>query len=315
MSGRMSPSPISSPHTASGSSTPLTSGSGALPLPFHHPMQPTTYLHEGIGPIQRSQNTFYTNGSSPYHEPKPELFRGMQQASHAFRDIISSDNCTIGNQTGRSTSGEFYDVQSVLAERVSQQLSRDYVKLNTSLDLNLSSPMLDRTNGHWLSNLKSQVRAGFPGMLNFFFDAFGWLYIAFFLQKVPLWCAPRIEVGQLTEFGSPGSLYGAKNAGCSLHQLSLICNIRDRFFKLLPLKWLNHLSNSEQEEPEKILCSKQSLTDGESICHCKENVYFHHAWSLVEDPLSIWAPTIIFDFLSRREDGGGNGCKNYCTKV
>ncbi|KAL5551617.1 hypothetical protein UlMin_001793 [Ulmus minor] len=148
MSGRMSPSPISSPHTASGSSTPLTGGSGALPLPFHHPMQPTTYLHEGIGPIQRSQNTFYTNGSSPYHEPKPELFRGMQQASHAFRDIISSDNCTIGNQTGRSTPGEFYDVQSVLAERVSQQLSRDYVKLNTSLDLNLSLPMLDRTNGH-----------------------------------------------------------------------------------------------------------------------------------------------------------------------
>ncbi|PON62895.1 Serine/threonine protein kinase [Parasponia andersonii] len=71
MSGRMSPSPISSPHIASGSSTPLTGGSGALPV--HHPKQPTTYLHEGMGAIQRSQNGFYTNGGSPYHEPKPDL--------------------------------------------------------------------------------------------------------------------------------------------------------------------------------------------------------------------------------------------------
>lgn len=142
----MSPSPISSPHTASGSSTPLTGGSGAPP--FHHPKQPTTYLHEGMGTIQRCQNGFYTNGSTPYHEPKPELFRAMPQASHAFRDIISPDNSTIGNQIGRPAAGDFYDVQSVLADRVSQQLLRDHVKLNPALDFSLSSPVLDRTNGY-----------------------------------------------------------------------------------------------------------------------------------------------------------------------
>lgn len=145
MSGRMSPSPISSPHTASGSSTPLTGGSGALP--FHHPKQPTTYLHDGMGTLQRSQNGFYMNGSAPFNESRPELFQGMPQASHAFRDIISSDNSTLGNQIARRATGEFYDVQSVLADRVSQQLLRDHVKLNPTLDFSLSSPMLDRTSG------------------------------------------------------------------------------------------------------------------------------------------------------------------------
>lgn len=104
-------------------------------------------MHEGMGTIQRSQNSFYTNGSTHYHEPKPKLFRGMPQASHAFQDIISSENSTLGNQIGRPASGEFYDVQSVLADRVSQQLLRDHVKLNPSLDFSLSLPMLDRTSG------------------------------------------------------------------------------------------------------------------------------------------------------------------------
>ncbi|XP_062074346.1 mitogen-activated protein kinase kinase kinase YODA [Humulus lupulus] len=144
MSGRLSPSPISSPHTASGSSTPLTGGSGALP--FHHPKQ-HTYVHESMGTIQRCQSGFYTNGSTPYHEPKPELFRGVQQTSHAFRDMFSSDNSPIVNQMGRPTPVEFYDVQSVLADRVSQQLLKDHVKLNSSVEFSLSSPMLDRTNG------------------------------------------------------------------------------------------------------------------------------------------------------------------------
>ncbi|KAM6556713.1 hypothetical protein CsatB_003732 [Cannabis sativa] len=144
MSGRLSPSPISSPHTASGSSTPLTGGSGALP--FHHPKQ-HSYVHESTGTTQRCQNGFYTSSSTPYHEPKPDLFRGMPQASHAFRDIFSSDNSTIGNQMGRPTPVEFYDVQSVLADRVSQQLLRDHVKLNSSVEFSLSSPKLDRTTG------------------------------------------------------------------------------------------------------------------------------------------------------------------------
>ena len=139
MSGRMSPSPISSPHAMSGASTPLTGGSGAIP--FHHPKQPTTYLSEGLGTIQRCQNGFYTNGNSPYHDPKPELYRGLQQASQAFRDIISSENCKHGNQIVRPGPTEAYDDQAVLADRVSQQLLRDHAKLNLSL------PMTDRMSG------------------------------------------------------------------------------------------------------------------------------------------------------------------------
>lgn len=135
----MSPSPISSPRTTSGSSTPLTGGSGAIP--FQHLKQPTTYLHEGMGKSQRSQNcSFYTNGSIPYHEPKPDLFRGIPQASHAFLDIISSDNGALGDQIGNHVPRdpqELFDVQSILADRVSQQLLRDHLKLNPSMDLNL----------------------------------------------------------------------------------------------------------------------------------------------------------------------------------
>ena len=103
-------------------------------------------MHEGMGTIQRSQNSFYTNGGTHFHEPKPEFFRGLPQASQAFRDIISSDNCTL-NQITQPTSGEFYDVQSVLADRVSQQLLRDHVKLNPTVKFNLSLPMPDRTSG------------------------------------------------------------------------------------------------------------------------------------------------------------------------
>ncbi|KAI9174360.1 hypothetical protein LWI28_016155 [Acer negundo] len=148
-SGRMSPSPISSPHTASGASTPLTGGSGAIP--FYHPKHTTAYLNEGIGMVPRSQNCFHTNASNLYQDPKPDLFRGMSQASHhVFRDIISSDRGTIGNQFGRPGHGdpsEFYDGQPVLADHVSQQLLRDHAKLNRSVDLKPSSLMLRRTNG------------------------------------------------------------------------------------------------------------------------------------------------------------------------
>ncbi|KAF2313326.1 hypothetical protein GH714_010373 [Hevea brasiliensis] len=104
MSGRLSPSPISSPHTASGSSTPLTGGSGAIP--FHHLMQSATYLQESMGMIPRSQNILYTNGNNPYQEPKPDLFRGMSQASHVFRERISSDNGAPENQFGQPGHGD-----------------------------------------------------------------------------------------------------------------------------------------------------------------------------------------------------------------
>ncbi|KAJ4955397.1 hypothetical protein NE237_012180 [Protea cynaroides] len=146
VSGRMSPSPISSPRTPSGSSTPLTGGNGAIP--FHH-LKQSAYLHEGFGIMPRSPNSLYGNGST-YHDPRPDLFLGMQPGSHVFRELMSSENDALGKQFGRPVHGdprELYDGQSVLADRVSQQLLRDHVKSNPSLDLRPGCPMLRRTNG------------------------------------------------------------------------------------------------------------------------------------------------------------------------
>lgn len=150
-SGRLSPSPISSPHTASGSSTPITGGSGAIP--FYHPKHPT-YLHESIGLVSRAPNSFQTNASNSYQDPKLDLYQGVPLASHAFREIISSDHGThrgaLGNQFRHPAHGdprEFYDRQPVLADHVSQQLLRDHAKLNRAVEFNTNSLMLGRTIG------------------------------------------------------------------------------------------------------------------------------------------------------------------------
>ncbi|PIA49333.1 hypothetical protein AQUCO_01300281v1 [Aquilegia coerulea] len=146
INGRMSPSPISSPRTTSGSSTPLTGGNGAIP--FHHLKHPA-YLHEGFGSMPRSPNGLYGNGSM-YPDLKPDLFRGMQPGSHAFRELIASDHEVLGKPFRRPAHGdsrELYEGRSVLADRVSQQLPRDHVKSNPSLDLSPGSPMLGRANG------------------------------------------------------------------------------------------------------------------------------------------------------------------------
>ncbi|KAJ6347429.1 hypothetical protein OIU76_003996 [Salix suchowensis] len=142
LSGRMSPSPISSPHTASGSSTPLTGGCGAIP--FHHAKQHIMYSQESNGMIPGSQSSFYPNNNNLYQEPKPDLFRGMSQTSCVFRETISSENSNLVNQLGWP---ELYDGHPVLADRVSQQLLRDHVKLKPFLDLNPNSANLGRTNG------------------------------------------------------------------------------------------------------------------------------------------------------------------------
>ncbi|KAG8390332.1 hypothetical protein BUALT_Bualt01G0072600 [Buddleja alternifolia] len=114
----MSPSPISSPRTTSGSSTPLTGGIGAIP--FHN--QPML-----------SQEGFLSYQNRP-HSPSywdPDILRGAQSGSHAFQELTSCHN-----------EGKLYDGQSVLAHRVAQQLLTDPAKLNLSpLDLSPSSPL------------------------------------------------------------------------------------------------------------------------------------------------------------------------------
>lgn len=144
LNGRMSPSPISSPRTTSGSSTPLTGGSGALP--FNHLKQPV-YLLEGLGSLPKPPpNSFYSNNPT-YQDSSPDMFRGIQPGSHIFSELVP-ENDILGKQRGRLVHGEPpYDGQSVLAYRVSRQLLKDHVKTNPSLDLSPSSPLPPWTNG------------------------------------------------------------------------------------------------------------------------------------------------------------------------
>ncbi|KAH6828129.1 Protein kinase superfamily protein [Perilla frutescens var. hirtella] len=134
LSGRMSPSPISSPRTTSGSSTPLTGGIGAIP--FHN--QPML-SQEGYGNLQMRPPS--------YSYWDPDILRGAQSGSHAFRELTSYDNDALGKQFGRTPNGELYDGQSILADRVSQQLLRDPAKLNQSLELSPSALPSHRTAG------------------------------------------------------------------------------------------------------------------------------------------------------------------------
>ncbi|KAG5041456.1 hypothetical protein JHK85_013932 [Glycine max] len=120
----MSPSPIPSPHTASGQSSPLTSGGGAIP--FH---QSNRYSHM----------KFWSQG-----------FGRNLQTTHACRGVVSSDNDALPNHSRRAVQGdpiEFRDEKSYLADCVSRQLLRDHVRLNACLDNKLHAPNPDCING------------------------------------------------------------------------------------------------------------------------------------------------------------------------
>ncbi|KAG8483048.1 hypothetical protein CXB51_021983 [Gossypium anomalum] len=135
LNGRMSPSPISSPRTTSGSSTPLTGGSGAIPYGY---LKQSPYFQEGLGSMPKPSNGLYVSGSS-CHDNNPDIFRGLQAGSHIFSELVPSENDILG--TGRSVHGESYDGQSVLADRVSRQLLKDHTAMSPSLDLSPSSPL------------------------------------------------------------------------------------------------------------------------------------------------------------------------------
>ncbi|XP_029117275.1 mitogen-activated protein kinase kinase kinase YODA isoform X1 [Elaeis guineensis] len=134
INGRMSPSPISSPRTTSGSSTPLTGGNGAIP--FSHPNQ-SAYLREGFIGMLRSPHDLCTSGTT-YHDPKLDLFIGMQQGSPVLRERMASEADILGTQFGRAGPGNLWDPcdrQSVMDYHVPHQILRDPTKLNVSLDL------------------------------------------------------------------------------------------------------------------------------------------------------------------------------------
>lgn len=128
-SGRMSPSPISSPRNMSGASTPLTGGSGAIP---HQHLKQSPYLQEGFGSLPKPSIGPYSNGPS-YQDSNPDIFQGMgiQPGSHIFSE-----------QFGKPA-WELYDGQAVLADRVSRQLLSDHIT-TPSLDLNPNSLSTNR---------------------------------------------------------------------------------------------------------------------------------------------------------------------------
>ncbi|CAK9141903.1 unnamed protein product [Ilex paraguariensis] len=95
VSGRLSPSPISSPRATSGSSSPLTGGCGAIP--FHHHKQPTNFLHDGMGVFE---NSFYPNGNTSFLDLKPDIFRRMQQAPYMFQEMAPPENGFLGDHFG-----------------------------------------------------------------------------------------------------------------------------------------------------------------------------------------------------------------------
>lgn len=137
----MSPSPISSPQTASGASTPLSGGSGAIPFSNN-----LVYFQEGLGSLPKSPNGIYISG--PAHpDSNVDIFRGMQKTSHISSELVPSENDALGKQFTRLPQDKSYDVQSVLADRVCRQLLGDNVKINPSIDLRPNSNLLSRANG------------------------------------------------------------------------------------------------------------------------------------------------------------------------
>ncbi|XP_076886738.1 mitogen-activated protein kinase kinase kinase YODA-like isoform X2 [Bidens hawaiensis] len=102
LNGRMSPSPICSPRTTSGASTPLTNINGSK-IPH---VNQSVYLHE----ISKPTNM--------YRDPVPDMFRAKQSP---------------GTQYGGHGHGHGH---AVLADSVSHLLLRDKVNFKPSLDLN-----------------------------------------------------------------------------------------------------------------------------------------------------------------------------------
>lgn len=126
----MSPSPISSPLKTSGSSTPLNGGTCAIPF---NPVNQSIISQDNFPNLPKAPPSPCVN-NRPYWDPN--VFRAAMSGTNAFRDLTSNDK-----HARMTVNGEMYDRQFILADRLSQQLLRDPIKLNPSFDLNPSSPM------------------------------------------------------------------------------------------------------------------------------------------------------------------------------
>lgn len=129
-SGRMSPSPISSPRTTSGTSTPLSGGNGTIP--FTH-LRYATHSSKGYGVASRGTD---------------DLFPRQHQVSQAPRERVVSDADILSPQFGKKL-GNVFDLRERLSpsEHFTRHAFVDHVELNPSLDLTSGSPNLRLKHG------------------------------------------------------------------------------------------------------------------------------------------------------------------------
>ncbi|KAL6652238.1 hypothetical protein ACP70R_011163 [Stipagrostis hirtigluma subsp. patula] len=141
-SGRMSPSPISSPRTTSGASTPLSGGNGAIP--FNH-LRYTTYNSEGFGAISRGPDDLFT---SRHADPTLSQFAQGYQVSQGPRERVVSEADIMSPQFGKRL-GNVFDLRERLSpsEHFTRHTFLDHVEPNPSLDLTSGSPNLGVKHG------------------------------------------------------------------------------------------------------------------------------------------------------------------------
>ncbi|XP_052152053.1 mitogen-activated protein kinase kinase kinase YODA-like [Oryza glaberrima] len=141
--GRMSPSPISSPRTTSGTSTPLSGGNGAIP--FNH-LKQSTYSNEGFAIPSRSPDDLFASRPT---DPDLGQFIRVHQVSQGLQERVVSEADILSPQFGKRL-GNVFDLRDKLSpsERFTHHAFVDHVKLNPSLDLTSGSPHLGLKHGN-----------------------------------------------------------------------------------------------------------------------------------------------------------------------
>ncbi|CAL4971889.1 unnamed protein product [Urochloa decumbens] len=142
--GRLSPSPISSPRTTSGASTPLTGGSGAIPL--NHVRQ-LAYRNEGFTVTSRGLDDHLPSRPA---DPAYGRFVRVQQLSAGIQERVVSEADILSSQFGKMRHANVWDSRdrTLPSERSSQQSFGDHVKLKPSLDFRSGPPHPWRNHGH-----------------------------------------------------------------------------------------------------------------------------------------------------------------------
>ncbi|XP_042474442.1 mitogen-activated protein kinase kinase kinase YODA-like [Zingiber officinale] len=128
VSGRMSPSPISSPIATSGASTPLTGGNGAIP--FSQSKQGGREP-DGFNRLSKCKSDVYLSGTI-CHERKLNLLAGMQQGPQNVWERVASEADIRSAQFGRLRQVNLRDPHEKQHDHVLLRSVRDQMKLKPS---------------------------------------------------------------------------------------------------------------------------------------------------------------------------------------